>query len=73
MLGLVDMFFFTELLNINSNFLFILLLPYYYLIIIRSKLGAEIDPGLAFNVFPSNILHDMRFEPTTFWIVSQVR
>jgi hypothetical protein len=30
------------------------------------ELGIGIDPGMAFNPFPSSILDKTRFEPTTF-------
>jgi hypothetical protein len=30
------------------------------------ELGAGIDPGMAFNPFPSSILDKTRFKPTTF-------
>ncbi len=30
------------------------------------ELGAEINPGMALAPFPSSILDETRFEPTTF-------
>jgi len=30
------------------------------------ELGAGIDPGMALTTFPSSILDETRFEPTTF-------
>jgi hypothetical protein len=33
---------------------------------IEPELGAGIDPGMAFTLFPSSILDETRFEPTTF-------
>jgi len=30
------------------------------------ELGVEIDPGTALTLFPSSILDQARFEPTTF-------
>ncbi len=37
---------------------------------IKTRLVAEFDPGMALTPFPSNILVDIRFEPTTFqsWV-----
>jgi hypothetical protein len=33
---------------------------------IEPELGAGIDPGMAFTPFPTNILDETRFKPTTF-------
>jgi len=32
----------------------------------QPDLGAGIDPGMALTLFPSSILDETRFEPTTF-------
>jgi len=45
-------------------------LPVFVLISNLAELGSGIDPNMALTPFPSSMLDEMRFEPTTFqsWV-----
>jgi len=53
-----------------KNFFFLVCpiwLPVFFLFFYNEpELGAEINPGMAVAPFPSSILDETRFEPTTF-------